>query len=316
MASTQQLKSRIGSVKNTKQITKAMELVAASKMRRAQDNAARSRDYRDMANQILTRIRELTDVSKHVLFEQRPLKTRLHIVISSDRGLAGAYNNNVFRQFAAELQEDKKNNVASQAIVVGKQAAQFAGKLSDCEVIAVFTDFPDRPTPNDIRPLLNTIVDLFVGLPAAPDKDVWSEAQELTDVDEGHQGHSQPKVDAVDIIYTNFLSSVRQDVTSQRLLPAAFQEVEITNDLELAVFEPSVERVLEGTALRLIESQLSQAFLESQASEHSMRMMAMKNATDNANELIDDLTLEFNTARQAAITQEIAEITGGAEAIK
>src|SRR5690606_34751701 len=136
MASTQQLKRRIGSVKNTKQITKAMELVAASKMRRAQENAARSRDYRNLARQILSRLRELTDVSKHPLYNQRTVKTRLHIVVASDRGLAGAYNSNIFRQFAKELQADKDQGIASQAIVVGKQISQFASRLEQCEVVA------------------------------------------------------------------------------------------------------------------------------------------------------------------------------------
>lgn len=288
MASTQQLKRRIGSVKNTKQITKAMELVAASKMRRAQDNAARSRDFRNLARQILTRLRELTDVSKHPLYNQRKLKTRLHIVVSSDRGLAGAYNSNVFRQFTKELQQDKEAGVTSQAIVVGKQISQFAARLEHCDVVAAYHDFPEHPTANDIRPILTSIIDMF----------------------------ESKKVDTVDITYTDFVSSINQEVKTERLLPAAFQEANIPDDLERAVFEPSPQAVLESVTMRLIESQLSQALLESQASEHSQRMVAMKNATDNANELIDDLTLAFNTARQASITQEIAEITGGAEAIQ
>lgn len=316
MASTQQLKRRIGTVKNTKQITKAMELVAASKMRRAQDNASASRDYRDLANQILARLRELTDVTKYALFDIRPVKTRLLLVIASERGMAGAYNSNVLREFARQLQEDRDNGVKSQAIIVGKQAVQFASKIQDCEVIAAYPDFPEHPTANDIRPILNTMVDLFVGLPKDTQKAVSDEADDLTIVDGHKKHHAKPSIDAVTVIHTEYISSIRQDVTTMQLLPAAFQEVPVTPELELAVFEPSVKRVLEGTTLRLIEAQLMQAFLESRASEHSMRMMAMKSATDNANDLIDDLTLAFNTARQAAITQEIAEITGGAEAIK
>ncbi len=316
MASTQQLKHRIGSVKNTKQITKAMQLVAASKMRRAQENANKTRDYQNLANELLTQMRKSTDVSKFALYKQRTLKTRLYIVLSSDRGLAGAYNSNILRHFTTELQADKQNKVVSQVIVIGKQAAHFANKIDDLEVIAAFQDFPEHPTANDIRPILNTIVELFVGLQKNPEEAPTSTAQQLTKIDSGHKKHLKPQIDAVDVIYTNFISSIRQDVKTVRLLPAAFTEVEVPTDLDLAVFEPSVDRVLETVTLRLVEAQLSQAFLESQASEHSMRMMAMKNATDNANDLIDDLTLAFNTARQAAITQEIAEITGGAEAIK
>ncbi len=289
MANTTQLKRRITSVKNTKQITKAMELVSASKMRKAQENAFRSRDYRNLASQILTRLRELTDVEKHPLFATRKdIKTRLHIVITSDRGLAGAYNSNVLRQLAKQLQADKAGEIKSQIIVVGKQAAQFITRFDDIEVIAVYREFPEHPTPNDIRPILTTVTDKYANV----------------------------EVDAVDILYTDFKSSISQVVRSDRLLPAAYSEVQISDDLESADFEPSVQAVLESVTMRLIEANLTQSFFESQASEQSMRMMAMKNATDNANDLVEDLTLAFNTARQSAITQELAEITGGAEAMK
>ncbi len=287
MASTQQLKRRMGSIKNTKQITKAMELVSASKMRRAQDSAVRSRDYSRVAREILTRLRQLTDVNKHPLFKQRTVKIRLHVVITSDRGLAGAYNSNVLRQFTRELQADKDVGTTSQAVVIGKKAAHFVGRIENCQAVAVYENFPEHPTANDIRPLLNTLIEKF----------------------------TNGAVDAIDVIYTDYKSSISQEVTVQRLLPAAFTKVKVRPDLEAAIFEPSVQAVLDNVTLRLIESQLSQALLESFASEHSMRMMAMKSATDNATDLIDDLTLAFNTARQAGITQEIAEITGGAEAI-
>lgn len=287
MASTQQLKRRMSSIKSTKQITKAMELVSASKMRRAQESAYKSRDFRNVAREILTRLRQLTDVTQHPLFKQRKVNTRLHIVIASDRSLAGAYNANVLKAFAAALQEDKEQGVTSQVIVIGRQVARFVSKVTDVDVLGVYEHFPEHPTANDIRPLLTNVVERF------------------TD-------HS---VDAVDIIYTDFKSSIRQEVDVLRLLPAAFQDIEVEPDLEQAIFEPSVQEVLDNVSLRLIEAQLSQAILESFASEHSMRMMAMKNASDNANDIINDLTLAFNTARQASITQEIAEITGGAEAI-
>ena len=289
MASRQQLKSRITSVKSTKQITKAMELVSASKMRRAQDLANKSRDYRDMARQILARLRELTDVRKHPLYQQRPLKSRLHIIVTSNRGLAGAYNSNILKRLTRELQQDKEAGIASQAIIIGKQGARFIVRFEHVEVVAVYQDFPDNPTANDIRPILDTVVTKFAG----------------------------GQVDVVDITFTDYKSSIFQEVAVERLLPAAYVEDKVvTPDLEHAVFEPSPAAVLEAVTERLIESQLNQAFLESAASEQSMRMMAMKNATDNATDLIEDLTLAFNTARQAAITQELAEITGGAEAIQ
>lgn len=288
MASRQQLKQRITSVKSTKQITKAMELVSASKMRRAQELALRSRDYRNAARQILARLRELTDVRKHPLYVQRPIKTRLHVIVTSNRGLAGAYNSNVLKMVTRELAADKAAGVTSQAIVVGKQGARFIVRFADVAVIAAYQDFPDHPTANDIRPIMNTVVEQFMAGTA----------------------------DAVDVLYTDYKSSITQDVTSERILPAAYVDDPIEPDLENAIFEPSATAVLNAVTERLIEAQLTQAFMESAASEQSMRMMAMKSATDNASDLIEDLTLAFNTARQAAITQELAEITGGAEAIK
>lgn len=287
MAQTTALKRRITSVKNTRQITKAMELVAASKMRRAQDNALRSREYRNLARGILTRISELTNVTKHPLYKQRPVKTRLFIVVTSDRGLAGAYNSNLFRQLNMELKEDSNNGVISKAIVIGRQGSKFLSRYQDIEIIGAYLQLPEVFDANDIRPILSTVIDQF----------------------------KIASVDAVDVLYTDYRSSISQIVKAERILPAVFQAVRIPKDLERAEFEPSVDEVLNNITERIVEVQLSQALLESKASEHSMRMMAMKNASDNAGEIIDDLTLEFNTARQAAITQELAEITGGAEAI-
>ncbi len=288
MANTLAIRQRINSVRNTRQITRAMQLVAASKMKRAQDEAERTRDYFTLATEILTRLRQLTNVNKHPLYRQHTIRARLHIVIASDRGLAGAYNNNLFKQLTTELKQDQTEKVASHVISIGRQAHRFVSKLHNVEIMAAYDHFPDHPTANDIRPILLAMVDAFTHL----------------------------QVDAADVIYTDFKSSVLQLVRSVRLLPVAFQPVPIEANLGRADFEPSPAAVLEGVTMQLLESQLNQAFSESQASEHTMRMIAMKNATDNANDLIDDLTLEFNTARQAAITQELAEITGGAEAIK
>jgi len=288
MASSQQLKARIGSVKNTKQITKAMELVSASKMRRAQELAVRSRDYRNLAREILARLRELTDVAKHPLYMDREIKNRLHIVITSNRGLAGAYNSNVLRQITKELLADKEHGIKSSVIVIGKQGAKFIIRFEGVEVLSAYEDFPEQPTAQAIRPILDEILNAF----------------------------SSKTVDAVDITYTDYKSSILQEVTTERVLPAAVVTDDVTKNLADAVFEPSPKKVLESVTERLIESQITQAFMESSASEQSMRMMAMKSATDNASDLIDDLTLAFNTARQAAITQELAEITGGAEAIQ
>ena len=265
-----------------------MELVSASKMRRAQELAVRSRDYRNLAREILARLRELTDVAKHPLYMDRDIKTRLHIVITSNRGLAGAYNSNVLRQITKELLADKEQGVKSSVIVIGKQGAKFIVRFEGVEVLSAYEDFPEQPTAQAIRPILDEILAAF----------------------------TSKHVDAVDITYTDYKSSILQEVTTDRVLPAAIVTDDVKKNLADAVFEPSPKKVLESVTERLIESQITQAFMESSASEQSMRMMAMKSATDNASDLIDDLTLAFNTARQAAITQELAEITGGAEAIQ
>ena len=162
MASSQQLKSRISSVKNTKQITKAMELVSASKMRRAQEHAKRSRDYRNMARQILARLRETTDVGKNPLYAFRITNKRLHVVVTSNRGLAGAYNSNILRRLTKELIDDKEAGIKSQAIVIGKQGAKFIVRFQDVEVVAVYTDFPVYSSATDIRPILDTVIQKFI----------------------------------------------------------------------------------------------------------------------------------------------------------
>lgn len=289
MASRQQIKRRITSVKNTKQITRAMQMVAASKLRRAQEAAIGPREYARMAREILTHLRSLdTDTAEGgALFAERPVKNRAIVMIASDKGLAGAYNSNVVRQTIRELVDDDKANVKTSLIAVGRQAANAATRLAKQDVLAVYQNLPDKPSANDIRPLLNTMVELFI----------------------------DQKVDSVDVIYTKFVSTVRQEVQVQRLLPAGFEEEEVSQDIASAQIEPSVDELLEAATVRLLEAQLYQILYEAAASEHSMRMLAMKNATDNASDIVEDLTLEFNTARQAAITQELAEISGGAEAM-
>lgn len=288
MANTITLKRRIGSVKNTKQITKAMELVAASKMRRAQEYAKSGRVYREAAYSLLTRLSAITEVNEHPLFVKREVKKRLYVVITSNRGLAGAYNSNILRLLTSSIIEDDKNGIKSNVIAIGKQAANFARRLESVELLAAYESFGDHPTANDVRPLLNTVSEMY----------------------------SEKSVDDVVLLYTDFKSNIVQIATKLPLLPARFEESEDVGSLENVTFEPSIGVVLDNVTERLLEVQLWQALLESIASEHSMRMMAMKSATDNASDLIDDLTLAFNTARQSAITQELAEITGGAEAMK
>lgn len=288
MASTRQLKSRVKSVKGTRQITKAMQLVSASKMRRAQEVANQVQLYSDAARELLTHLRSLPDTFNHHLFVERTVDSRLVVLITSDKGLAGAYNANVLKRYAQRLKDDRANGVTTKTICIGRKASKFVAHIKGAEVIGVYEGFPERPTDNDLEPIVNTIISQF----------------------------TDRAVDAVEVIYTEYVNSITQTASTKQLLPAGFQTTEVSAAVAQASFEPSAEEVLEATTHRLIAVQLYQAYLDSAASEQSMRMMAMKNATDNAGDLIDDLTLEMNKVRQAGITQELAEISGGAEAMK
>jgi F-type H+-transporting ATPase subunit gamma len=290
VASTIALKRKITSIKGTRQITKAMELVSASKLRRAQEYAQRSRDYRDLAYDLLKRLNAMSEVERTPLFRKRAVKNRLYLVVTSNTGLAGAYNANTLKQLTIALRRDRDQKIKSHVITIGSKGAQFVRRITDVNLVSVYPPFGDQPTANDVRPILNTILDQY----------------------------KQENADEVYILYTQFKSTVVQVSQSQQLLPAPLPDVDADGKPDAGLisnFEPDVETVVEQTVTRLIEAQIWQAVLESLASEHAMRMLATKNATDNANDLISDYTLELNTARQAAITQELAEISGGAEAL-
>jgi len=289
MPSTRALKTRIRSVKSTKQITKAMQLVAASKMRHAQEVEKASAPYTKLASEILTYLAGQGETDRHPLFMVREkVKSRLLIVIATDKGLAGAYDANVLKLYAGQLLADDKAGLKSQTITVGRRANRFASRVKDIKVIGAYQDLPDDPTGAQLHAITDAAIEAF----------------------------KSGDVDAVDIIYTEFISSVQQQATMQRILPAGYEKTEVSQNVRTAEFEPSSEEVLDAVTYRLVEAQIYHALLTARASEYIMRMLAMKNATDNANDLIDDLTLAMNKARQGAITQELAEISGGVEAMK
>lgn len=289
MSSTRALKTRIRSVSSTKQITKAMQLVAASKMRKAQEFDKQSAPYTRLANELLTHLASQGETDRHPLFQVREkIKSRMLIVVATDKGLAGAYDANVLKLYAKNLMDDKNNNVSSKTITIGRRANRFASRIKDVKVVAAFQDLPDDPAGAQLRAIVDTAIEEY----------------------------RSGSVDAVDIIFTEFITSVRQEAKVQRILPAGYEKTEVSQSVRTAEFEPSAEEVLEAVAYRLIEAQVYHSLLTARASEYIMRMLAMKNATDNANDLIDDLTLAMNKARQSAITQELAEISGGVEAMK
>lgn len=288
MSSTQQIRGRIRSVRNTRQITKAMQMVSASKLHRMQAAAQATQAYSRYARQILTYIRQQNEVNDNVFYQERSVRKRLLLVVTSDRGLAGAYNSNVLKRYIAELKADEAAGVANATIVFGRQGAAFVARLKDTDVAGAYTNLPDQPQIADLSSAVQGAIDQFV----------------------------QGDVDAVDVIHTEFKNMVTQSVAIRRLLPAGFTDEQPSHAITAAEFEPSVDAVLSSTTTRLVEAQVLQAVLESNVSEQAMRMLAMKSASDNASDLLDAYTLELNNARQAAITQELAEISGGVEAMK
>lgn len=289
MASTQQLKSRIRSVRNTKQITRAMQMVAASKMRRAQEATKSSNPYTVAARELLTFLAAQGATDDHKWFVSRPVRSRLLIVIASDKGLAGAYNSNILKTYIRELRNDDKDDISNKTIAVGRKIAQAVTRIKDTEIVGTYEDLPDHFSGAEFHAILNSAKDMF----------------ELGEVD------------AVDVVFTRFVSSMTQNAEITRLFPAGFTPSdEVSESVREAKFEPSPRKIIDDIAYRLIGARLYQTLLDSRASEHSMRMLAMKNATDNASDIVDALTLEMNKQRQGAITQELTEISAGVEALK
>src|SRR5213596_936487 len=261
MANTQDIRRRIRSIRNTAQITKAMQMVAASKMRKAQQHALAGRPYAALMNKVLVSLQQRTDPRLHPLLQVREVKKELVVVISTDKGLAGALNTNLLRE-AARFEAGKTGY-----IVVGRKARQFLARTKR-ELLAKF----------------------------ATEKFLARE------------------VDKVSVVYTHFINTINQRPTVQTLLPIEHRELpkneaEPPSDPLLGyVFEPTAERVLEAMLPYYLQYQIFQMILDARASEHSARMVAMKNATDNAHQFIKDLTLEYNKMRQASITTELLEI--------
>ena len=293
MAQTQYLKRRIRSVKNAKQITKALEVVAASRMRKVLTAVENSRIYANVASTIMERISHSQEARLHPFFGPAADKPTLYVVMTSDRGQAGAFNSNIFNLSIRAIQAEKQR---PQLVVYGRKGARFFARLGGIDLKSAYEDIADMPDANVFAPVVEMI----------------SEAM------------TSGSIGSVKVIYTEFISSLNQKASSLLLLPinpAAVAETADTNELSpqtdkrVYEFEPDIKDVLDEAIKLYFEAKLMQLRVESAASEHAMRMIAMGNANRNASDLIEDLTLELNATRQAAITQEIAEITGGGEAL-
>lgn len=282
MASLREIRRRVRSVKNVAKITKAMEMVAASKMRRAQRNTQATRPYTDRMRSVMSELmmRAGQQVA-HPLLTQRADVRRIAIVmVTPDRGLCGALVTNVLRNATRFILEQRQQGREIEVLTVGRKGRDFAVRTG-LPIAAEITGLGDSPALLDVLPVATTIIN----------------------------GFSDGRYDEVYVVYTAFISTMAQKPERRRLLPIEFSpEGGGTNDY---TYEPSRDDVLNQLLPRYVEVQLYQAVLESIASEHSARMLAMRNATDNAKELVRDLTLSANKARQAAITKELAEIAAG-----
>jgi F-type H+-transporting ATPase subunit gamma len=285
---TREIRRRIRSVKNISQVTKAMEAVSAAKMRKAQSQVVATRPYAQQAREVLAYVAKLTGAfrSEIPLLKSRPVKRIGIVLVTADRGLAGGFNSNVIR-FAAHFMREKRNQgIEVEVITVGKKGRDWLLRY-DPAIRAEFTAMPDSPSALDIAPIARVVIDDFV------------------------QGH----FDEVYLVYTDFVNTIRQVPISHRILP--IEPASDTGNMAAEyIFEPSPEAVLSRILNGLTEVQILQALYESIASEHSARMVAMRNATDAAGELIASLTLTYNKARQEGITNELMDIIGGVAALE
>jgi F-type H+-transporting ATPase subunit gamma len=282
MPSTRDIRRRIKSVKNTAQITKAMQMVASSKMRKAQLAAQAGRPYAELMNTMLVSLRDRVDSSTHPLLETREVKNELVLLISTDKGLCGALNTNLFRE-VMHLDANTTSFVAS-----GRKGVQLLARLKR-NMLADFA-LPDSPTFLQSKSMSKFILEKFL------DKEV----------------------DKVSVLYSRFESTLVQAPVKVQVLPIAPEavagdrellETEKADSLAEYIFEPDPTHVLDALLPYYVHFQVYQMMLNARASEHSARMVAMKNATDNAKSLVKDLTLEYNKIRQAGITSELLEIT-------
>ena len=285
MPSAQQLKRRIRSVENTAKITKAMSMIAASKMRRTQEMALRGRPYNDHINALLADLaaQPHDEDNLHALLRRREVKNLTVIHMTPDRGLTGGLNTAINREGAQFI---LGQNAHAGVVAVGKKGRDFMVR-SGQDVKAVFTDLGDRPSLIDVAPIARLVID----------------------------DYTAERVDAVYIIYASFVSTTVQQPVAIQLLPVVPAQLEPRESVGY-IYEPDSITVLSALLPRYVEMQIYHSVLESIASEQSARMVAMRNATDNANEMVGDLTLVMNKARQENITKELLDIVGGAVAVE
>ncbi|MDV0440626.1 F0F1 ATP synthase subunit gamma [Xanthomonas sacchari] len=287
MAGGREIKSKIKSVQNTRKVTRALEMVSASKIRKAQDRMKTSRPYAQAMKQVIGHLAQAsTDYTHPFLVQRENVKRVGYIVISSDRGLAGGLNNNLFRKMLGEVRQWQDQGARVDVVTIGQKASVFFRRIK-VDMVGSVSHLGDLPQLEQLIGVIKVMLDAF----------------------------TEGKLDRVYLVYNRFVNTMTQKASFDQLLPLPAAESQVAHHDWDYLYEPDAASVLEHVMTRYIESLVYQAVLENVASEHAARMVAMKAASDNASKLISTLQLVYNKARQAAITQEISEIVGGAAAV-
>jgi F-type H+-transporting ATPase subunit gamma len=286
MASGKEIRTQIKSIKNTQKITRAMEMVAASKMRKAQDRMRAARPYAEKIRNVIGHLRLSHPEYKHSFMIEREAKRVGFIIISSDRGLCGGLNTNVFKLALNEIKTWSDKNAEIDVCTIGSKGLGFFKRLGS-NIVSEQSGLGDTPQIEDLIGSVKIMLDAY---------------------DEG-------RLDRLFLVYNSFVNTMTQQPEIEQLLPLAGEDDEHLKHHWDYIYEPDAKDVLNDLMTRYIENQVYHGVVENQASEQSSRMVAMKSASDNAGKLIDELTLRYNKARQAAITQEISEIVAGAAAV-
>ena len=286
MAIGKEIKGKIGSIKNTQKITSAMEMVAASKMKRAQERMAASRPYANNMRNVIGHLAHATLEYKHPFLNEREVKRVGYIVVSTDRGLCGGLNTNEFKETANSVKAWQDKGVEVDFAALGSKAIGFFNRFGG-NVVAAESGLGDAPALSDLIGVVQVML----------------------------KAYEEGKIDRLFLVYNNFINTMSQEPKIEQLLPLPKSEDdELTHHWDY-IYEPDAKPILDALLVRFIESQVYQGVVDNIASEQAARMVAMKAATDNAGNLISELQLVYNKARQAAITQEISEIVGGAAAV-
>lgn len=287
MAGAKEIRSKIASIKNTQKITRAMEMVAASKMRKTQERMRTSRPYAQKINQVIRHLARATSEYRHTFLQAREVKRVGLIVVTSDRGLCGGLNANLLRLCIQQMREWSDKEMVTQMAVFGRKGQAFFRRVGG-HVIATSDVLGDTPQASDVIGVVNVMLEAYV----------------------------KGEIDALHIAYNEFVNTMTQKPVVSQLLPLPVNDEDDSLDTHWDyIYEPDAKDLLEMLLNRFIEMQVYQAVVENIACEQAAKMVAMKSATDNAGELIKEFQLAYNKARQAAITQELAEIVGGAAAL-